>query len=100
LALVMGDGFTLVSATTTAGSTPGALDFTITAGGFTAGPNTIGLLAPVPSEGSGGWPCSWSLQALITMAGPVSWRTFYATRAGARTTFLRRCRLQLSRVCP
>jgi hypothetical protein len=53
--LAISDGFSLVSATTTAGSTAGSLSFAVNDGGFTAAdPNTIGLLAPAPT-GTVGW---------------------------------------------
>jgi hypothetical protein len=53
LAGALADGFTLVSATTLTGSTAGSLNYTVTDGTVASGPNTIGLLAPVPTDGSG-----------------------------------------------
>jgi hypothetical protein len=47
------DGFTLVSATTPDGNTAGFLNYTASDGYFSTGPNTIDLLSPVPTGGSG-----------------------------------------------
>jgi hypothetical protein len=64
LAQALTDGFVLDSATTTAGSTAGGVTgYTVTTGGITAGPNTIGLLAPAPTSGNG-----W-LGMLVTEVG-------------------------------
>jgi hypothetical protein len=64
LALMQTDGFSLVSATSTTGSTAGSLSYAVNFGGFTtADPNTIGLLAP-------------------TATGTTAWIAIYAVAVG------------------
>jgi hypothetical protein len=64
LALLQTDGFSLVSATTTTGSTAGSLSYAVNFGGFTAADaNTIGLLAP-------------------TVTGTTAWIAIYAVAVG------------------
>jgi PEP-CTERM motif len=61
LALLNGDGFSLVSAG--AGGTAGGLNFAVNDGGFTAAdPNTIDLLAPAPT-GTAGWIAMYAVGA-------------------------------------
>jgi len=76
LALLASDGFTLVSATTPAGSTAGSIAFAVSQGGFTAAdPNTIGLLSPVPTQGSG-WLAMYAVGSGGTYnnySGVIAW---------------------------
>jgi hypothetical protein len=54
VALLYTNGFVEVSATSLTGSTAGAVSgFVVGDGGFIKGPDTIGLLSPVPTDGSG-----------------------------------------------
>ena len=75
LALLMSDNFTLVSATTTAGSTAGSLAYTASGGALSTGPNTIGLLSPVPTGGSG-WLAMYAVGSGGTYngySGVIAW---------------------------
>jgi hypothetical protein len=54
VALLGADDFVLVSAIPLTGSTAGAVSgYTVDNGAFNGGPDTIGLLSPVPTDGSG-----------------------------------------------
>jgi PEP-CTERM motif len=65
LSLLSLDGFSLVSATQLTNSTAGSLSFAVSGGNFTAAdPNTIGLLSPVPTGGSG-----WIAMYLVGAGG-------------------------------
>jgi hypothetical protein len=58
-------GFVEVSATSLTGSTTNAVSgFEVTDGGFSGGPNTISLLSPVPTDGSG-----WLAMVLTAVSG-------------------------------
>jgi hypothetical protein len=73
------DGFTLVSATTLTGSTAGSLPFAVSGGDFTAAdPNTIGLLSPTPTAGTG-----WlAFYAVGTSAGFTAYSGVLAFSSG------------------
>jgi hypothetical protein len=53
LAALFNDGFTVVSTPELGGTSPGSLNYAVSDGYLTTGPDTITLLPPVPTGGSG-----------------------------------------------